>query len=160
DDSKPNTERNQTRMEHEDSKPLKWPQGWARTRLQDRKASNAWKKTYNESVDALLKELGRLKATACLITRNEKDSADAGVAVYFSLKPIDNYGWQEALGLIGEVPTLKEIDRAYMDRIAKIHPDGPNPDLAMFHKLTEHRDRARAWARGEQLVEHDKVIAV
>jgi hypothetical protein len=145
-------------LEYKDEIPLKWPDGWPRTRFQDRDGRPAWKKNYAESVTSLIKELKRLGATICLITRNEPRSEDSGVAVYFSLKPIDNYGWQEALGFIGEVPTIKQIDIAYMERIRKVHPDGPTPDRVLFDKMTAHRDRARAWARGEQLFEHDKVI--
>jgi hypothetical protein len=144
-------------MENEDF-PLRWPEGWPRTRFQDRESKYAWKKNYADAVDGLIKELKRLGATTYLITRNERSSEDSGVAVYFSLKPIDQYGWQEALGFIGQIPTVVEIDRAYMERAKRVHPDGPTPDIVMFHTLTEHRNRAKAWARGEQTVEHDKVM--
>lgn len=141
-----------------ETNPLQWPDGWPRTRFQDREPKAAWKKNYADSVDGLVKELQRLGATSCLITRNERGNEDYGVAVYFSLKPINNYGWQEALGFVGEVPTVQQIDRAYMERVKEIHPDRPKADLVLFHQLTEHRDRARAWARGTQRVEHEKVI--
>lgn len=141
-----------------ETNPLQWPDGWPRTRLQDREAKSAWKKNYQQSVDGLLKELKRLGATSCLITRNERGNQDSGVSVYFSLTPLDNYGWQEALGFVGEVPTIQQIDAAYRERIKNIHPDAPKPDLVLFHKLTKHRDDARAWARGTQRVEHEKVI--
>lgn len=147
-----------THMETKEESPLRWPEGWPRTRFQDRQAKSAWKKNYSDSVAGLVKELKRLGATTYLITRNLTHSEDAGVAVYFSLKPINQYGWQEALGFIGEVPTVAQIDRAYMERAKKVHPDGPTPDLALFQALTEHRDRARAWARGEQKLEHNKVM--
>jgi hypothetical protein len=111
----------------QESSPLQWPQGWPRTRLQDREAKAAWKKTYTESLAGVVRELKRLGATACLITRNDRSSEDQGVAVYFSLKPIDNYGWQEALGFIGEVPTREQIERAYKERIARFTPTAPLP---------------------------------
>jgi hypothetical protein len=147
-------------MNHEDQSPLRWPDGWPRTRFQDRTAQSAWKKTYAQAVEALLKELKRLGATAVLITRNDPHSEDAGVAVYFSQRPIDDYGWQEALGFIGEIPTLDQINKAYAERVRRIHPDGPTPDRALFERLTKARDEARAWIRGERLIEHDKVMAV
>jgi hypothetical protein len=147
-------------MEHQENFPLRWPEGWPRTRLQDRKNNQAWKWTYPQAVDRLLRELKRFKATAVLITRNETRMEDSGVAVYFSLKPLDAYGWQEALGFVGEVPTIAQIDKAYRDRAVKVHPDGPTPDIALFNALTKHRDDARAWARGEQKIEHDKCIAI
>lgn len=145
-------------METEET-PLRWPEGWPRTRFQDRKAMPAWKKTYGQAVQALAKELKRLGATSWVVTRNV-DQTDAGVAVWLTLKPVDNFGWQEALGFVGEVPTIKQIDHAYMKLVQPIHPDGPNPDNALFMQLTKHRDDARAWARGEQNIAHDKVMAI
>jgi hypothetical protein len=142
--------------------PLRWPDSWPRTRFQDRKHQAAWKRTFQESVKVLLKELKLLGATSYMITNNglAQPTEDSGVAVYFSLKPVDDYGWQEALGFIGEVPTIQQIDRAYMEKVRKIHPDGPTPDPVLFHELTKHRDRARAWAKGERTVEHEKVMAI
>ena len=146
------------KLEGKEERPLRWPEGWPRTRLQDRDAKSGWKLNYQQSFDALLKELSRLGATSYLITRNDQGSEDSGVAVYFSLKPTNQYGWQEALGFIGEIPTVQQIDRSYMERAKKVHPDGPTPDLPLFQSLTEHRDRARAWARGSQAIEHEKVM--
>lgn len=145
-------------MENEEY-PLRWPEGWPRTRLQDRKQQSAWKKTYLQSMEALGKELKRLGARVWIITRNRGETQDVGVAVYFSLKPVDQYGWQEALGFIGQVPTVEEISRAYKQRVSKIHPDGPTPDRVLFEALTQHRDRALDWATGKQKTEYDKVLA-
>jgi hypothetical protein len=142
------------------SQPLRWPEGQPRTRLNDRKGQSAWKKPYSQVVDYLESELTRLGATSWLVTHNESSSADSGVAVYFSLKPQTREEWQEALGFVGEVPTVADIDKAYRERAMKVHPDGPTPDRVVFDKLTEHRDRARAWARGQQAVEHEKVMAI
>ncbi len=140
--------------------PLMWPEGQPRTRLNDRKGQTAWKKPYSKVVEYLEAELSRLGATSWLITHNDSSSADSGVAVYFSLKPQTREEWQEALGFVGEVPTIAQIDKAYREKAMKVHPDGPSPDRVLFDKLTEHRDRARAWARGEQRVEHEKVMAI
>jgi hypothetical protein len=148
-------------MEGTIESPLRWAEGWPRTRFQDRESRTAWKKNFTESVTSLVKELKLLGATSYLITRNsDQSSEDSGVAVYFSLKPVNDYAWQEALGFIGEVPTIQQIDRAYMEKVRKIHPDGPTPDTVLFHELTKHRDRARAWAKGERTVEHEKVMAI
>lgn len=146
------------KLDGRDESHLKWPEGWPRTRLQDREKRPAWKKSYIDARESLVKELVRLGATSYLITRNDPNSEDAGIAVYFSLKPTNQYGWQEALGFIGEIPTIVQIDAAYRQRALKVHPDGPTPDGPLFQTLTEHRDRARAWARGEQTVEHEKVM--
>src|SRR5262249_33684307 len=117
-----------------------------------------WRKSYSDAVAALEKELSRLGATSYMISRNDPDSEDSGVAVYFSLRPQDQYGWQDALGFIGEVPSLAQIDAAYRERVRRIHPDGPTPDRVLFDQLTRHRDLARAFIRGERTVEHEKVM--
>ena len=149
-------------MENEEY-PLRWPEGWPRTRIQDRKEQASWKAallTYREKLD---RELTRLGTTAYLFTRNRwagaADPLDPGVAVYFSRKPINNYAWQEALGFIGVVPSLEDIDRAYKQRATKLHPDMPTGDAKLFHALTEHRDRARDWALGRHRAEHEYVLA-
>lgn len=139
--------------------PLRWPDGWPRTGFQYRKPQAAWKKPYAQVVESLARELKRLGATVWVITRNRGETEDCGVAVYFSLKPVDQYGWQEALGFIGKVPTVDEINRAYHERIRKIHPDCPTPDAALFMAVTEHKNRAIDWAMGRQRTEYDKVIA-
>lgn len=144
----------------ETKQPLQWPEGQPRTRLNDRKPQAAWKLPYAKTVELLSGELRKLKVTAFLITHNPQNTPDNGVAVYFSFTPDDREDWQQALGFIGEVPTIQQIDAAYRDRAKKVHPDGPTPDRVVFDALTKHRDRARAWARGEQTVEHEKVIAV
>lgn len=144
----------------ETKQPLQWPEGQPRTRLTDRKPQASWKIPYSKTVELLTGELRKLKVTAFLITHNQHGSPDNGVAVYFSLKPDDSESWQEALGFIGEVPTLDQISKAYQERARRVHPEGPTPDPDLFHALTKHRDRAKAWAKGEQTVEHEKVIAV
>lgn len=150
-----------TNQIHGDTKqPLQWPEGQPRTRLGDRKSQAAWKNTYSKTVEMLDIELQRLKVSSYLITHNEHSSQDSGVAVYFSLNPDDREDWQEALGFIGEVPTIDQIDRAYKERARKVHPDGPTPDRVVFDSLTKHRDRARAWAKGEQTAQHEKVMAI
>jgi hypothetical protein len=148
----------QSQPEGKTETPLKWPDNWGRTRFQDRESRSGWKKNYQQSIEGLAKELKRLGATSWVLTHNALNSEDSGVAVYFTLKPVNQYGWQEALGFIGEIPTVTEIDRAYMERAKKVHPDGQTPDLQLFHALTKHRDEARSWARGEQTAVHDKVI--
>ena len=57
-------------MEHNEMNPLKWPDGWIRTRIQDRKPQSAWKKPQRVYYDMLLKELERLGATSALLTTN------------------------------------------------------------------------------------------
>lgn len=146
-------------MEFKVEHPVKWPVDRQRIRFQDRKGQSAWKMSYSDTLKALHRELHLVKATSVLVTHN-REGEDGGVAVWLSRKPQDEYGWQDALGFIGTVPTEKEIDRAYMERVRRCHPESPTPNLALFHDLTRHRDAARRWVRGERLVEHETVMAV
>ena len=139
--------------------PLRWPDGWPRTRIQDRKPQASWKKGRLQALEALGAEMKRLGATDWIVTTNERSEQDPGVAIYFTRKPLNEFAWQEALGLIGEVPTLAAIDKAYRDRAQKCHPDRPGGDAKLFAALTEHRDRARDWATGRHRIEHEYVLA-
>jgi hypothetical protein len=147
-------------LELHDETPLRWPEDRPRTRFQDRAPQAAWKLSYADTLKGLERELGLLKATYALVTHNQSGHEDGGVAVWFSRKPVSDYGWQDALGFIGVVPTMKDIDHAYMERVRKIHPDGPTPNRVAFDEITKHRDNARRWVRGERTVEHETVMAV
>lgn len=142
------------------TQPLQWPDGQSRTRLGDRSAQAAWKHGYSKVIDLLIRELRLLKVTAYLITHNATSAPDSGVSVHFSFSPESNESWQEALGFIGTVPTVDEINRSYRERAKKVHPDGITPNLELFTSLTRHRDRAMAWAMGTQTIEYEKVMAV
>lgn len=144
----------------QDEQPLKWPEDRPRIRFQDRKPQAAWKLNYADTLKALHRELVLLKATFALVTHNAAHHEDGGVALWLSRKAVDDYGWQDALGFIGVVPSAKEITRAYHDRVSKIHPDGPTPNRVMFDEITKHRDNAMRWVRGERSVEPETVMAV
>jgi hypothetical protein len=144
--------------------PLKWPDGQERTRIQDRTDKKMWKRTLRQYMETLEAEMNRMKVAEYLVSSNrsmeEPDPRDAGVAVYFSRKAIDNYGWQEAFGFIGVVPTLEQINSAYRKLAAKWSPDNlQTGDPARFRAITEHRDRARDWATGAHRREHEYGIA-
>jgi len=145
-------------MEHHETQPLKWPDGWMRTRIQDRKSQSQWKRPQKFYLEALWKELERLGVTTTILSSNGQDTRDPGVAVYFSRKKED-YSWQDALGLQGIVPTLDQIDSAYRQKALQYHPDRPGGDVKMFAALTEHRDRAKDWVLGKHRTDHDHVIA-
>lgn len=140
------------------SSPVVWPDGQTRTRIQDRKRQAAWKKPMLGYRLGLEKELQRIGATDWLITYNRAGDLDPSVAVYFSRTPINQFAWQEALGLIGRVPSVEEINKAYRNSVKPYHPEGATPDLAMFHSLTTHRDRALDWALGRHRRDHEYVI--
>lgn len=139
---------------------MRWPDGCERTRIQDRKGQAAWKKKLFEYRDALVEELGRMGATAILITRNENERLDPGVAVWFSLKKED-FSWQQGLGLDNPAPTLEEIDVAFRSKAAKVHPDRPDGgDSEMFKRLNDWRRQAKAWVQGTHDQRHEYVMAI
>src|SRR5271155_648718 len=146
-------------LEVHDEVPLKWPSDRPRTRFQDRKPQNAWKLTYSETVKALEREMGLSKVTYALITHNPSGHEDSGVAVWMSRKPMDDYAWQDEFGFIGEIPTVQELDRAYMQKAKRCAPDSPTPSIDRFRELTKLRDQGRRWIRGERQVEHESVMA-
>ncbi len=138
---------------------LEWPQGQARTRLQDRADRKMWKRTPRQYLELLEKEMGRMKAVEYLISR-DSENRDPGVAIFFSRKAIDNYGWQETFNLIGVVPTVQQIQTAYHKLAAIYSPDNQaTGDPARFMEITEHRNRALDWANGAQRREHEYGIA-
>lgn len=154
-------------MNIEKQNPLKWPEGWQRTRIADRKKQGAWKKSFSQYVDAVAKELGRMGATEVLFTYNEAPSSriDPGVAVYFSKVSRENFDWQEALGIDSPAPTLDEIDTAYKSLALQCHPDrGPESERAnrteKFKLIGQHRANARAWVLGTHKSEHEYVIPI
>lgn len=147
-------------LEIEDKVPLEWPEDRPRTRFQDRSSQNAWKLSYPDTLKAVTRELELVKATSAIVTHNLYGNEDGGVAVWFSRKPVDEYGWQDALGFIGTVPSADEVKASYREKIRKIHPDGPTPNRVLFDELTKHRDNALRWIKGERLVEHELVMAV
>lgn len=148
--------------------PLSWPEGWIRTRIQDRKSQAAWKKSANESRDALIKELERMGVESMLISTNiptkftgalqvTQEPRDPGVAVYFSRKLKEDYSWQDILGINDPAPSLDMIDRAYREKARLHHPDSGG-DLETFKMITAARDRAKAWVNMRENQEHQYVI--
>lgn len=133
-------------IEVDERRELQWPDGWERTRIQDRKNQSSWKGNWQKYRDSLVKELQMMGATSVLITRSANERMDPGVAVWFSLKKPD-FTWQEGLGLDTPAPTLDQIEEAYRLRALKHHPDRGG-DIEVFKKLGEHRKNAKAWVLG------------
>jgi len=148
------------KLEVEVKTPLKWPSDRHRIRFQDRKGNVAWKLSYTDTLAALEKELHLNKVTFALITYNSLGSEDGGVAIWLSRKPQDDYGWQDALGFIGTIPTKVEIEHTYREKVRKIHPDGPTPNPTLFMELTKHKENALRWITGGRMVEPETVMAV
>jgi hypothetical protein len=153
------------KVEMKESVPLRWPEGWSRTLIEQRKNQAAWKKPYSFYRDAVHRELERMGVSAIEITRNEqsKERVDPGVSVWFSMKPTEDFTWQLGLQLDNPMPTVSDIDAAYRRLVQKHHPDriemGSGGDINMYHKLTEFRRKARAWVLGADVVtKHDNCI--
>lgn len=143
----------------EESK-LRWPDGVGRTPIQARKKQSSWKRTRLDYFGGLVDELGRMGATSILICRAENERLDPGVAVWFSMKKED-YSWQQTLGIETPAPTMDEVDTAFRDRARKSHPDAPGGgDPALFKKLNEARQHAKAWIQGTHGDRHEYVMAI
>jgi len=138
---------------------LRWPDGCERTRIKERIAQGRWKETWTETKQRLVLELERMGATSILISRHDNELQDTGVAVWFSMKKED-FSWQQILGLDNPAPLKEEIDVAFRERVKKCHPDGPQPDPALYHKLSEARQRATAWITGTHGHSHEHVMAI
>jgi len=143
-------------IEVREESTLKWPDGWQRTRIQDRKTQASWKKGYVDYRRALVAELSRMGATSVLITRSNNERMDPGVAVWFSLKKSD-FTWQEGLGIENPAPTLDEIETAYRSKAMLHHPDRGG-DIEIFKKIGEHRKNAKAWVLGTHDQRHEYVV--
>jgi len=151
-------------LEVEDQIPLKWPEGWSRTLIDQRRTMASWKKPFSHYREAVIAELKRMGANAVTISRNDagKERLDPGVAVWFSMKPASDFSWQTGLKLDNPAPSLEEIDSAYRVLVGIHHPDrvanGSGGDIQMFHKLGEYRKKARAWVLGDNAQQHDNCI--
>lgn len=152
------------KLEAHDETPLKWPEGWSRTLIDNRKSQAAWKRPFSFYRDAVLKELERMGVSAATISHNDagRERLDPGVAVWFSIKATADFSWQNGLQLDNPVPSLDEIDTAYRRLAQKHHPDavanGSGGDIQMFHKLSDYRKKARAWVLGDMAQKHDNCI--
>lgn len=142
--------------------PLQWPQGWPRTRIQDREERKGWKKTERQSIDALDVELKRFGVLAVTLTRKDpsdfRGPADPSVAIWFSRKHEDDFSWQDALGIHNPTPTVEEIDDVYRKLVRKHHPD-QGGDIEMFRALTTHRKNAVAYVERLSGVTHELSLA-
>lgn len=152
-----------------ESFPLSWPEGWTRTRPQDRRAMNAWKRTANQYRDEIVKELERIEAPSFVISSDvpltNRDSMtrgieplDVGVAIYFSRKVKEDFSWQDALNLHQSAPTEQQVNDAFRELARKYHPD-KGGDIAMFQAATKHRDNALRWITRKTNQNFDYVIA-
>jgi hypothetical protein len=129
--------------------PLLWPEGWRRTRLDDRESRPGWKKTERQAIEALELELRRFGAIAPVITRRDpqdfRTAPDPSIAVWFSRrKEEQDFSWQNALGIDNPAPTIEEIEQAFKRKAMPFHPD-KGGDIETWHALDNHKKNAIAY---------------
>lgn len=155
--------------EKKEAHPLAWPDGWPRTRPQDRRKMASWKRTATQYRDALEAELDRMGSPASVISTNVPinmrgnltpglEPLDVGVAVYFGRKIEQDFAWQDALNLHDPAPTEQQVTDAYRRLAQMYHPDRGG-DVAMFQAVTKHRDNALRWVNRKSEQRFDYVIA-
>src|SRR5688572_20951441 len=122
--------------------PLSWPDGWPRTRPQDRKAMASWKRNANQYRDALITEMERMKCPSFVISSNVPlnqrglltaglEPLDVGVAVWFTREVKEDFRWQDALNIHDPAPTEQQVQDSYR-RLAQVHHPDRGGDPAMF----------------------------
>lgn len=131
--------------------PLQWPEGWPRTRLDDRETRTGWKKTERQAIEALEIELKRFGAIAPVITRRDpqdfRSAPDPSIAVWFSRnREQEDFSWQSALQIDNPAPTIEEVSTAFKRLAAKYHPDNQETgDKETYYALDQHRKNAIAY---------------
>jgi hypothetical protein len=70
--------------------PLRWPNGWSRTLIDQRRTQGAWKKSGMHYLTQIEQELARMGVSSVEISRNEpsKERLDPGNGNVYSLKQL------------------------------------------------------------------------
>lgn len=156
--------------EKKETYPLHWPEDWPRTRPQDQRAMASWKKNANQYRDSLLTELARMESPSAVISTNVPQNLrgamtpgieprDVGVAVYFSRKVKEDFGWQDVLGIKDPIAATEgQVQEAFKRLAVLYHPDRGG-DIAMFQKVTNARDNALRWINRKEHQNFPYVIA-
>jgi hypothetical protein len=138
--------------------PLKWPNNFGRTLIEERLNQKAWKKQLSVYVKTVGHELELLGARTVLITYNERAldaERDPGVAIWYSRQRSKDTSWQRVLRLDNPNPTREQIDKAFKTRVMeeRCHPDliagGSGGDAKMYIKLDEAWRNAKAYIEGD-----------
>ena len=154
-----------------ESYPLAWPDGWPRTRPQDRKPKGGWKLTANQYRKALEKQLKLMgveefsyviSSNVPLTDREQMtrgiEPMDVGVAVYFSRKVKRDFTWQDALDIHDPAPTMEQVDRAFKRLSLQYHPDRATGNVEMFHAVCRHVEHAKNWINRKTEQNFNQVI--
>lgn len=142
--------------EKKEAHPLHWPEDWPRTRPQDQRSMASWKRNANQYRDALVTELSRMESPSAVISSNVPmnlrgamtagiEPRDVGVAVYFSRKVKEDFGWQDVLGIRDPVSVTEAHIQESFKRLAQLYHPDRGGDIAMFQKVTTARDNALRW---------------
>jgi len=118
-----------------ESYPLAWPEGWVRTRPQDRKGRAAWNKPQNFYRLSLEREMQRMKAVSFVISSHVPlnlrgamtagvEPLDPGVSVWFSRPGKEDFAWQDALGIHDPAP-VGASSRRKLRRQSPVQPAQP-----------------------------------
>lgn len=152
-------------MEHKETNPLRWPEGFGRTLIGERKTQKAWKKQMSVYVKSAMHELALLGAGTAEVSYNtDPDLAkrDPGVAIWFSVTRTKDTSWQAVLQIDNPNPTRQEIDKAFKRLSFKHHPDqvagGSGGDVKQYMKLEEKWRSAKAWIQGESIYTLDNCL--
>lgn len=138
--------------------PLKWPENFGRTLIEERINQKVWKKQLSVYVTAVTHQLEMLGASVVLITHNEREQdalKDPGVAIWYSRQRSKDTSWQRVLRLDNPNPTRAQIDKAFKVRVMeeRCHPDqiagGSGGDAKMYIKLDEAWRNAKAYLDGD-----------
>lgn len=144
-------------MQVDERHPLRWPENYGRTLIDDRIDQKAWKKQTSFYVKQVAHELELLGAATITVTYNEGDAIkrDPGVAIWFSRQRSKDTSWQRTLQIDNPSPTRQEIDKAFKRLVMeyKCHPDqiaaGSGGDTKMYVKLDEAWRTAKAYVEGD-----------
>lgn len=150
--------------------PLCWPDGWVRTRPQNRRFNNPWKKGSGAYRDELIDELERLGAIELVISTNvpltirglpraDFSPPDPGVAVFFKRKPRNDFQWQDVLELQGQI-TFDHVESQFKKLAKKYHTDIPGTgDPEMIRLLLHSRNAAHDYVLGRNQEGHNYSLA-
>lgn len=156
--------------EKKEAYPLHWPEDWPRTRPQDQRSMPAWKRNANQYRDALVAELSRMESPSAVISSNVPlnlrgamtpgiEPRDVGVAVYFSRKVKEDFGWQDVLGIRDPVSVTEAQIQESFKRLAQVYHPDRGGEIAMFQKVTAARDNALRWLNRKENQNFPYVIA-
>ena len=134
--------------------PLSWPDGWVRTRPEQREARVVWKGTFGRYRGELLDELRILGARDLVVSTdiplNKSNSLpregfnppDPGVAVYFH-RGQSTFAWRDVLSL-GPLSSLEELERKFRELSKRYYPDvAGTGDAEMFRQIVKAREAGR-----------------